>query len=147
MSVSFVTRCCLVDYSPPLFSVVDSIHTWSFPGGCTQHTRIHTRFSYLVKPLLRVILMCFIRFPSRWALERAKKNVEKYAVVGVLEEYDDFIKVLEKLLPSFFKGAYKISKIPGNMNVFTMHSILGMLSALFSAPRFIYESEINVIVD
>ena len=70
--------------------------------------------------------------------------MEKYAVVGVLEEYDDFIKVLEKLLPSFFKGAYKISKIPGNMNVFTMHSILGMLSALFSAPRFIYESEINV---
>ncbi|CAB3990562.1 uronyl 2-sulfotransferase [Paramuricea clavata] len=52
------------------------------------------------------------RSPKRWALNQAKKNVEKYLVVGILEEYDDFIKVLEKLLPNFFQGAYKQSKTP-----------------------------------
>lgn len=62
-----------------------------------------------------LVLVFFFRFPSRWALERAKMNVEKYLVVGILEEYDDFIKVLEKLLPNFFKGAYNQSKIPGNL--------------------------------
>jgi hypothetical protein len=35
--------------------------------------------------------------------------------VGILEEYDDFIKVLEKLLPDFFQGAYEQSKIPGKI--------------------------------
>lgn len=103
--------------------------------------------TYSSKILLRLILMYFIRFPSRWALERAKKNVEKYAVVGILEEYDDFIKVLEKLLPNFFKGAYQESKIPGNMSIFTMISILAILNALISAPRFIFDSEIYVVVD
>ena len=48
-------------------------------------------------------------------MEQAKKNVENYLVVGILEEYDDFIKVLEKLLPNFFHGAYKQSKTPGIM--------------------------------
>ncbi|XP_028415482.1 uronyl 2-sulfotransferase-like [Dendronephthya gigantea] len=52
------------------------------------------------------------RTPTVWALEQAKKNVEKYLVVGILEEYEDFIKVLEKLLPNFFKGAYRESKTP-----------------------------------
>ena len=57
----------------------------------------------------------FLRSPTRKALQRAKENVDKYLVVGILEEYDDFIKVLEKLLPNFFQGAYKYSKTPGNV--------------------------------
>lgn len=53
------------------------------------------------------------RSPSRWALEQAKQCVIKnYLVVGLVEEFDDFVKVLEKLLPRFFKGAYKTWKIP-----------------------------------
>ncbi|XP_046847636.1 uronyl 2-sulfotransferase-like isoform X2 [Xenia sp. Carnegie-2017] len=51
------------------------------------------------------------RLPTRWALEK-KKNVEKYVVVGILEEYDDFVKVLEKLLPNFFREAYQLFKTP-----------------------------------
>ena len=57
------------------------------------------------------------RSRTRWALAQAKKNVEKYLVVGILEEYDDFIKVLEKLLPNFFQDAYKQAKTSGNINL------------------------------
>lgn len=33
--------------------------------------------------------------------------MDKYVVVGVVEEYEDFLKVLEKLLPDFFGGILK----------------------------------------
>ncbi|PIK52066.1 hypothetical protein BSL78_11018, partial [Apostichopus japonicus] len=45
--------------------------------------------------------------PTEGALEKAKQNVDKYVVVGVVEEYEDFLKVLEKLLPDFFGGILK----------------------------------------
>lgn len=46
-------------------------------------------------------------FPSaRTCLKRSKENIrDKYLVVGVMEDYDGFLKVLEKLLPNMFKGA------------------------------------------
>lgn len=44
---------------------------------------------------------------SRWALEEAKRNLEKhYLLVGVTEEIPDFVQTLEATLPRFFKGAY-----------------------------------------
>ena len=47
-------------------------------------------------------------FESAEALEIAKRNVEKYfSVVGVLEQMDKSLLVLEKFVPAFFKNAHK----------------------------------------
>ena len=36
---------------------------------------------------------------------RAIQNVKKYyAVVGVIEEFDDFVQALDYVMPTFFKG-------------------------------------------
>ena len=41
-----------------------------------------------------------------WALERAKKNVQgNFAVIGLLEEEEKSIRLLEWTLPTFFDGA------------------------------------------
>ncbi|XP_077994683.1 uronyl 2-sulfotransferase-like [Glandiceps talaboti] len=46
------------------------------------------------------------RMPNKWAVEQAKKNVaENYAVVGILEEFNTTLELLDKLLPQFFGGA------------------------------------------
>lgn len=43
---------------------------------------------------------------SLWALEEAKRNlVRSYLAVGVTEEMEDFIRLLEAALPRIFKGA------------------------------------------
>ncbi|XP_038065007.1 uronyl 2-sulfotransferase-like [Patiria miniata] len=43
--------------------------------------------------------------PSDWSLGRAMVNVMRYySVVGLTEDYDGTLKVLEKRLPHFFKG-------------------------------------------
>ncbi|XP_077994503.1 uronyl 2-sulfotransferase-like [Glandiceps talaboti] len=44
--------------------------------------------------------------PTRWALETAKENViNHYIVIGVLEDFNSTLSVLEGVLPQFFKGA------------------------------------------
>ncbi|XP_070579118.1 uronyl 2-sulfotransferase-like [Ptychodera flava] len=49
--------------------------------------------------------------PSRWALERAKRNViVKYAFVGILEDFDSTLLVLEKIFPQFFTGLHLVYK-------------------------------------
>ena len=54
------------------------------------------------------------RSGSLLALRQAKINVIKnYLVVGVTEEMDDFLFVLENLLPEFFKGVLNMYKAPG----------------------------------
>ncbi|XP_044753994.1 uronyl 2-sulfotransferase-like isoform X2 [Coccinella septempunctata] len=46
---------------------------------------------------------------SEWALQNAKKNVEKfYPVVGVLEELNMTVTALENKLPFFFQGSMQI---------------------------------------
>ncbi|XP_078698067.1 uncharacterized protein LOC144925793 isoform X1 [Branchiostoma floridae x Branchiostoma belcheri] len=53
------------------------------------------------------------REPSRWALEKAKDNVlDKFLVVGILEEFNDTLRVFEHLLPNFFKGAMSVWENP-----------------------------------
>ncbi|KAK3560814.1 hypothetical protein QTP86_019494 [Hemibagrus guttatus] len=43
---------------------------------------------------------------SRWALEQAKYNlINEYLLVGVTEELEDFVMMLEAALPRFFRGA------------------------------------------
>ncbi|XP_078602251.1 uronyl 2-sulfotransferase-like [Branchiostoma floridae x Branchiostoma japonicum] len=45
--------------------------------------------------------------PSQAAVEKAKENIRRhYAVVGVLEEFSSFLKVLEVVMPQFFRGAH-----------------------------------------
>nr|CAG4638535.1 EOG090X088H [Cyclestheria hislopi] len=46
---------------------------------------------------------------NNWAVEQAKRNLmEKYLLVGVTEQMEEFIAVLEATIPSFFKGALKL---------------------------------------
>jgi hypothetical protein len=39
--------------------------------------------------------------------------VDKYLFVGILEEYEDTLRVLEKLLPVHFKGIIDVLHNPG----------------------------------
>nr|XP_014349730.1 PREDICTED: uronyl 2-sulfotransferase-like [Latimeria chalumnae] len=56
------------------------------------------------------------REPGLWALERAKQNVnENFLLVGILEELEDVLLILERLLPHYFKDVISIYKSPGNM--------------------------------
>ena len=49
------------------------------------------------------------RFGSRAALQEAMRAVERqYAVVGVLEDWDVSLAVMERLVPRFFAGAAAI---------------------------------------
>lgn len=51
-----------------------------------------------------------------WALERAKQNVlENYLLVGILEELEDVLLLLERLLPHYFTGVLNIYKSPGRL--------------------------------
>lgn len=59
-------------------------------------------------------LLLVAREPSEWALEKAKQNVlEHYLLVGVLEELEDVLLLLERLLPHFFFDVLNIYKSPG----------------------------------
>ena len=45
------------------------------------------------------------RHNSQWALSEAVRNVEKwFDVVGVLEEFDKSLMVLDHVIPEFFAG-------------------------------------------
>ncbi len=71
---------------------------------------VHSQKVFKVKkiPLLRQLtLHSQIRgLNTEVALRRAKENVEKhYAVVGVLEELNKTLTVLEHYIPRYFKGA------------------------------------------
>lgn len=51
------------------------------------------------------LFLYFRALNSRWALEKAKFNVEKYfTVVGVLEHLNETLSTLEYKIPQYFKG-------------------------------------------
>mgnify|MGYP001448711896 CR=1 FL=1 len=51
----------------------------------------------------------FSGFNTDVALRKAKRNVEKhYAVVGVLEDFNKTLAVLEHYIPKIFKGSLHI---------------------------------------
>lgn len=46
---------------------------------------------------------------NAWALAQAKHNlISTYMLVGVTEELQDFVTMLEATLPRFFKGATQL---------------------------------------
>ncbi|XP_065111678.2 uronyl 2-sulfotransferase isoform X2 [Paramisgurnus dabryanus] len=84
-----INKCILENYpecsNPKLFYII--------PFFCGQHPQC--------------------REPSEWALETAKQNVlEHYLLVGLLEELEDVLLLLERLLPHFFSDVFKIYRSP-----------------------------------
>ncbi|XP_030200679.1 uronyl 2-sulfotransferase a isoform X2 [Gadus morhua] len=87
------------------------------------------------------------REPGVWALERAKQNVlENYLLVGILEELEDVLLLLERLLPHFFSGVLNIYKSPdykkaGNMTgTVRKHTpTLEALQVLYHRMRYEYD--------
>ncbi|KAM9840209.1 uronyl 2-sulfotransferase a isoform 1-T1 [Aulostomus maculatus] len=87
------------------------------------------------------------REPGTWALERAKQNVlENYLLVGILEELEDVLLLLERLLPHYFTGVLNIYKSPdykkmGNMTgTVRKHTpTLEALQVLYHRMRYEYE--------
>ena len=56
--------------------------------------------------LSKMCLSSFRGFNTEIAMKKAMENVEKhYAVVGILEELNKTLTVLEHYVPRFFKGA------------------------------------------
>ena len=56
--------------------------------------------------LFIVFFLIFSGFNTEIAMKKAMENVEKhYAVVGILEEMNKTLTVLEHYVPRFFKGA------------------------------------------
>lgn len=62
---------------------------------------------------------------SRWALEKAKYNlVNEYLLVGVTEELEDFIMILEAALPNIFKGATELYRTGSTtVQITSQHSL------------------------
>ncbi|XP_028823805.1 uronyl 2-sulfotransferase-like isoform X2 [Denticeps clupeoides] len=87
------------------------------------------------------------REPGPWALERAKQNVvENFLLVGVLEELEDVLLLLERLLPHYFSDVLSIYKSPafwrmGNLTgTVKKHTPTpAALQALFQRMRFEYD--------
>ncbi|XP_072016738.1 uronyl 2-sulfotransferase-like [Amphiura filiformis] len=51
--------------------------------------------------------------PSQWSLEQAKKHIEeKYLLIGIIEDFESTIKVLERLAPDLFNGIVAEYKKP-----------------------------------
>ncbi|XP_048829787.1 uronyl 2-sulfotransferase-like [Brienomyrus brachyistius] len=87
------------------------------------------------------------REPGPWALERAKKNVlENFLLVGILEELEDVLLLLERLLPHFFSDVLSIYKSPeyrklGNMTgTVKKHTpTLRALQVLYQRMKYEYD--------
>ena len=55
---------------------------------------------------------------SQWALDRAKKNVlDEYFLVGINEQMDQFVELLEVHLPHVFRGASDLFKTQERIRV------------------------------
>uniref|UniRef100_A0A673JSR5 Uronyl 2-sulfotransferase-like n=1 Tax=Sinocyclocheilus rhinocerous TaxID=307959 RepID=A0A673JSR5_9TELE len=67
---------------------------------------------YLVREI-NVCKISSVKEPDVWAVERAKQNViENFLLVGILEELEDVLLLLERLLPHYFSDVLSIYKSP-----------------------------------
>lgn len=68
----------------------------------TLYVRLGGKFIYYCNTF-----SCNREIGNSWALDEAKRNLQRhYFLIGVTEELNDFVEVLENVLPRFFKGAY-----------------------------------------
>ncbi|XP_025019679.1 uronyl 2-sulfotransferase [Python bivittatus] len=87
------------------------------------------------------------REPGEWALERAKMNVnENFLLVGILEELEDVLLLLERFLPHYFKDVLSIYKNPehrklGNLTVTVKKTVPSPESIQILYQRMRYEYE------
>ncbi|KAG8444452.1 hypothetical protein GDO86_009579 [Hymenochirus boettgeri] len=87
------------------------------------------------------------RDPGEWALERAKQNVnENFLLVGILEELEDVLLLLERFLPHYFKDVMTIYKNPehrklGNLTVTVKKAFPSpnALQVLYQRMKYEYE--------
>eukprot|EP00079_Xenopus_tropicalis_P036000 XP_017949771.1 PREDICTED: uronyl 2-sulfotransferase isoform X3 [Xenopus tropicalis] len=87
------------------------------------------------------------RDPGEWALERAKQNVnENFLLVGILEELEDVLLLLERFLPHYFKDVMSIYKNPehrklGNLTVTVKKTFPSpaALQVLYQRMKYEYE--------
>nr|XP_013800929.1 PREDICTED: uronyl 2-sulfotransferase isoform X1 [Apteryx mantelli mantelli] len=87
------------------------------------------------------------REPGEWALERAKLNVnENFLLVGILEELEDVLLLLERFLPHYFKDVLSIYKNPehrklGNLTVTVKKTVPSpeAIQILYQRMRYEYE--------
>ncbi|XP_053566613.1 uronyl 2-sulfotransferase [Bombina bombina] len=87
------------------------------------------------------------RDPGEWALERAKQNVnENFLLVGILEELEDVLLLLERFLPHYFKDVMSIYKNPehkklGNLTVTVKKSFPSpsALQVLYQRMKYEYD--------
>ncbi|KAK2531409.1 Ust [Columba guinea] len=87
------------------------------------------------------------REPGEWALERAKLNVnENFLLVGILEELEDVLLLLERFLPHYFKDVLSIYKNPehrklGNLTVTVKKTVPSpeAIQVLYQRMRYEYE--------
>ncbi|XP_015271037.1 PREDICTED: uronyl 2-sulfotransferase [Gekko japonicus] len=87
------------------------------------------------------------REPGEWALERAKVNVnENFLLVGILEELEDVLLLLERFLPHYFKDVLSIYKNPehrklGNLTVTVKKTVPSPEAIQILYQRMKYEYE------
>ena len=57
------------------------------------------------------------RSRSQWAVDKAKENIRKhYAFVGVLEDLEDSLQLMEILMPRYFQNAKVVYQNPVRLN-------------------------------
>uniref|UniRef100_A0A8C8IUN3 Uronyl 2-sulfotransferase n=1 Tax=Oncorhynchus tshawytscha TaxID=74940 RepID=A0A8C8IUN3_ONCTS len=79
------------------------------------------------------------REPGVWALERAKQNVlENFLIVGILEELEDVLLLLERLLPHYFTDVLNIYKSPDYMKMGNMTGTVRKHTPTLEALQVLY---------
>ena len=101
----FGTSCCSISF---FFFFVTGQSCISNLTGISKHCILLFLFGFnrnTVSCETHYILLLHCSKPSEWTLEQAKRRVEEeYLVVGIAEDFDVILNVLEKLAPDLFHG-------------------------------------------
>ncbi|XP_033635054.1 uronyl 2-sulfotransferase-like [Asterias rubens] len=71
---------------------------------CTEHRRLFTTLKFFCGNDLRCSNL------SEWTYNQTVKNIDASLAVGLTEEFEDYLRVLEQLVPSLFEGLVTIYK-------------------------------------
>lgn len=80
------------------------------------------------------------REPGTWAVERAKQNVlDTFLLVGILEELEDVLLLLERLLPHYFSNVLTIYKSPAFWKLGNLTGTVKKQMPSFEALQVLYQ--------